>query len=270
MLFEVLIVAAVGVLSAAMRTYRSALLFRIGTLGFVFTSFLAGWLIGGNFWTGVVFASSWFLLPWLEILTRVRRMRLPLERELRACPPPTREAFPAFGELSEEVEGAGFEYVEDVGWNDAQNRQFYRLFRGGDGRTVGAICLVEQSGFTFYYVAFRSVAEDGRVLVTWNYPFSYGLHQAPGTILNREPGDRSISDLAAAHEIAVGREMGVGAVALAEGEIRGGLQADLRGQVEHNLACGILRREGEGSICYTMRGLFFLWCQFLRDFVRFS
>jgi hypothetical protein len=104
---DFLLVFGVGVLSAALRTVQIPLVFRIGTLGLVFTSFLAGWLLGGSVVLGVVFASTWFLLPWLEILTRVRKLRLPLHRALEKSPPPPSSRFPGFGELSEELEGLG-------------------------------------------------------------------------------------------------------------------------------------------------------------------
>ena len=93
MISQICTVAATGVLSVALRSFESQALFRIGTLGFVATSFLAGWLLGGSLTLGAVFASTWFLLPWLEILTRVRRLRLPLHRALQKCPPPPHNKF---------------------------------------------------------------------------------------------------------------------------------------------------------------------------------
>jgi hypothetical protein len=270
MLSDVLIVVGVGVLSAGLRSFHHPALFRAGTFGFVTTSFLAGWLIGGNVWTGLGFASTWFLLPWLEILTRVRKMRLPLDRRLETCAPPSRATFPAFPELSEEIEAGGFEYVEDVSWVHRDTRQFYRLFESGDRMTGGAICLVEQSEFSFYFIALRSRTSDGRVLVTWNYPFSYGLHPAPGTTVNRAGGETSIAEMIRLHGVFLERESGEGLCRLEGSSLRSDIQNDLRGQLDHNLACGILKNTGDSTIGYTVRGMFFLWFQFLRDFVRFS
>ena len=267
---EVLLVLGVGVLAAALRSFRHPVLFRVGTLGFVLTSFLAGWLIGGNVWTGAGFASTWFLLPWLEILTRVRKLRLPLDRRLESCAPPPRAAFPAFSELSEEMEAGGFEHVEDAGWSHEDTRQFYRLFQSGDRTTAGTICLVEQAEFGFYYVALRSRAVDGRLLITWNYPFSYGLHQVPNTVLNRATGEKSILEMIRLHQGFLGREAGAGLCPMEDSSLRAAIQDDLRGQLDHNLACGILKKSDGATICYTVRGMFFLWFQFLRDFVRFS
>jgi len=47
------------------------------------------------------------------------------------------------------------------------------------------------------------------------------------------------------------------------------IEEEMREQLEHNLASGLLKRDGE-LIRYSVRGMFFLWFQFLRDFVRMS
>jgi hypothetical protein len=48
------------------------------------------------------------------------------------------------------------------------------------------------------------------------------------------------------------------------------IQRDLRAQVTHNLAKGVLEETREGQIRYSWRGLLFIWFQFLRDLVRLS
>lgn len=270
MLFEILIVAGVGTLAFALRSFNQPVLFRAGTLGLVGTSFLAGWLIGGSLVAGILFASTWFLLPWMEILTRVRRMRMPVERILESRPPPPRSVFPALEELSSEMESCGFAYVEDIGWTHDDTRHFSRHFLNPDRTTISAVCLIEQGEFAFYYVFFRSKASDGRLAITWNYPFSYGLHQYPGTLLNRVAGEQSIEDLSRSHARFLPESLGSNPRTVDPDAIQNELQEDFRGQLDHNLACGILRREGVLTIRYTVRGMFFLWFQFLRDFVRFS
>lgn len=270
MLFEILIVAGAGTLAFALRSFKNPVLFRTGTLGLVGTSFLAGWLIGGSLSVGILFASTWFLLPWMEILTRVRRMRLPLERNLASCTPPPRATFPALEELSSEMESCGFAYVEDIGWTHGDTRHFYRHFLNPDRTTISALCLIERGEFAFYYVFFRSKSSDGRLAITWNYPFSHGLHQYPGTFLNRVSGGPSIEDLSRSHARFLPESLGGKACIVDPDAIQSELQEDFRGQLDHNLACGILRREGDSTIRYTVRGMFFLWFQFLRDFVRFS
>lgn len=272
MISSILLVLGCGVLAAALRSFRQPVLFTLGTLGMVATSFLAGWILGGSLVLGTVFALSWFLLPWVEILTRVRKLRLPIDRQLEACTPPARSEFPDFSELSEEIESAGFEYCEDVRWQHEGIRQFYRFYYRAESRTAGTICLIEQGPIAFYYVAMSSRTADGQVFLTWNYPFSYGLHLPPKFSVNRASGDLSVSGLAAAHsafleKAAVGVE---GLLPRTAENIRMDVQSELREQLDHNLNCGLLKRDGGEMIRYSARGMFFLWLEFLRDFVRIS
>lgn len=267
-----MLVLAAGVFSAALRSFRHPVMFRAGTFGVVATSFLAGWLLGGSVVLGLVFASTWFFLPWIEILTRVRRMRLPLDRQLESCAPPARSTFPHFGELSDEMESAHFEHVEDVSWNHDDMRQFYRLFYCEQTRTLGSICLIEQNEFAFYYVTLTSRTVNGSVFMTWNYPFAYGLHLMPKVVLNRVSGEKSVAELIAIHAVFLNRNKVLpGDLSPGGGKnLRGEIQSELREQLDHNLACGLLKRDGSEMIRYSVRGMFFLWFQFLRDFVRFT
>lgn len=272
MMFEILLVLGVGVLATALRTVQIPFVFRIGTLGLVLTSFLAGWLLGGSLLLGVVFASTWFLLPWLEILTRVRKLRLPLHRALEKSPPPPSSRFPSFGELTEELEEVGFEHADDVDWRHDDLRQFYRLFYNSEQRTAAAICLVEQGPLSFFYVSFTTRAADGRSFMTWNYPFSYGMHMLPDMVANRVDEDLGVEALAANHRDFLEKSGAVaeGLAARDPGELRSDFERELRRQLEHNIARGILARDGEELIRYSVRGWFFLWGQFLREFVKFG
>lgn len=272
MISDILLVLGAGVLATALRTVQIPAVFRIGTFGLVFTSFLAGWLLGGSLALGIVFASTWFLLPWLEILTRVRKLRLPLHRALEKSPPPPASRFPAFGDLTEELESLGFEHADDVDWSHDDLRQFYRFFYNAPQRTAAAICLVEQGPLSFFYMTFTSRDAEGRTLMTWNYPFSYGMHLSPETLANRVDEDLGIEGLAAAHAEFL-EKSNAPFESLAERlpeDLRPDFEKDLRLQLEHNIVRGILARDGEQFIRYSVRGWFFLWGQFLREFVKFT
>ena len=269
---HLLLVLAVLCFSIGLRTFQNRFLHRLGSLGIVVTSFLAGWLLGGSPVVGAVFALSWFFLPWLEILTRVRRMRLPVERTLRHRTPPNRQTFPMFDELSDAVESSGFEYGADTGWDWAEYRQFYRVYVDGTRRAQASICLVEQSDLAFYYVSISSRDRKGNVFVTWNYPFSYGLKIAPRLHLCRADGELDCAVLVERHEAFL-LSCGVKVDDLAEPSaetIETEIQGDIRLQIVHNLDCGLLKRDGTEMIRYSVRGMFFLWFQFLRDMVRLS
>src|SRR5690242_6412297 len=128
MLSNLLLILGVAVLSYALRNFYHPALRKLGAFGVLVTSFLAGWKLTGYWPIGAFCAASWLLLPWLEILTRVRRLTLPLEKNLRQKAPPNSEVFPALGEITEEIEGEKFEHISDAGWDWEDYAQFFRLF----------------------------------------------------------------------------------------------------------------------------------------------
>ena len=101
MLSHLFLIAAVATLSAACRTFAHPALQKLGAIGILVTSYLIGWFATGSPAVGAVCAGSWLMLPWLEILTRIRKLRLPLEKNLRHRSPPSRESFPALQDLTD-------------------------------------------------------------------------------------------------------------------------------------------------------------------------
>ena len=272
MFSHLLLILGVAVLSLALRSFHSVWTQKLGALGILCTSFLIGWLLSGYIAVGIFCASSWLLLPWLEILTRVRRLTLPLEKNLRHKTPPNAEAFPALTEITEEVEGEKFEHVDDVGWDWEDYAQFFRLSYKPAERMQSAICLIDQHSVAFYYLSLSSRAKNGTTWTTWNYPFSYSLKLAPEWRVNRLRGDLSFLEMYESHRDFL-RLNGVIVEDLEELDperIQDEIQRDLRAQITHNIAAGVLKQSASGEIRYSWRGLFFIWLQFLRDLVRLS
>lgn len=267
-----LLVLGVAVLSVALRSFNHPWLRKIGAVGVLATSFLAGWLLTGALWMGVLLAASWFLLPWLEILTRVRRLRLPADKSLRPRTPPSRDTFPALEDLTNEAEEDGFEHVEDAGWDWDEYEQFFRLFYKADERCQAALCMIQQNDMAFFYISVSSRAADGRVWTTWNYPFSYSLKFVPQIRINRAGGEASFHEVYLSHRDFLQRHA-VSTDSLLELEpdqIQQEIRKDLQAQIAHNITAGVLRETKEGQVRYSWRGLFFIWCQFVRDLVRLS
>jgi hypothetical protein len=272
MISDLLLVFGVAVLSAGLRSYSHPVLFRLGTFGVVATSFLAGWLLGQSILLGCILAVTWFFLPWLEILTRVRRMRLPAERVLAPTTPPSRGTFPNFAAVTDEIEAEGFEYLQDVGWEHDGHRHFYRVFHDPARSLQACISLSEQDDMAFFYLSVTSRTQDGHVYTTWNYPFSYGLKLQPRLTIQRFASPGPFTQLLAAHTALLKRKK-VDPAQLVNQEpetLMASMERDMRAQITHNLAIGLLRRDGKDLIRYNVRGMFYLWFQFLRDFVRLS
>lgn len=270
---ELLLVAAAMVISLALRSYRHPLLHRLGTFGLLFgVSFLVGWLLLDSIWMGVFLAGTWLLLPWIEILTRARRLRLPSDCSLHHRSAPDGETFPSLRELTRDIESADFEQVDDLGWDHDDQRQFFRIFYQSQSGTEAVICLVEQGGIAFFYLGITSRAKDGSTYLTWNYPFSYGLRLQPALHLNRASGETDFQRMLADHRLFLDRQcVGVDAILPQTPESLGTrMEADMRMQIDHNVRCGVLKRDRANTLRYSARGLLFLWFQFLRDLVRFS
>jgi hypothetical protein len=51
-------------------------------------------------------------------------------------------------------------------------------------------------------------------------------------------------------------------------EIEASIEREIRKQIDHNLAIGIIRLTGNTHFRYSKRGLFFLWGQYIKDMVR--
>jgi hypothetical protein len=142
---ETLTVVGLVVLAIALRSARLTLSRKLGALLILGASFCFFYFISGSLWGGSVGIVLWFFLPWIELLTRIRRMRLPLENRLRHRKIPNASFFPNAIEAAAAMEEAGFEHVSDCGWEWAGMLQFFRLFWHPEERAVAAVCLCEQS-----------------------------------------------------------------------------------------------------------------------------
>src|SRR5499425_540414 len=213
MLFGLLLTLGVAVLSFGLRTFHNSYAQKAGALGILAATFLGFYFATNNWMWGLVAAVAWLFLPWLEILTRIRALRLPKEKQLRPKSPPSTDTFPALSEITREIEDEGFVYVSDAGWDWEDYRQFFRLFYKDEDRSQASICLNEQHDLSFYYLRISSRAKNGEVWTTWNYPLSYGLKLTPHFRINRQRPDQSFWQLYQSHREFL-RRNGVGATAI--------------------------------------------------------
>jgi len=270
MLFGILLTLGVAVLSVGLRAFQNSYAQKAGALGFLAATFLVVYFITGNWVWGLAGASGLLFLPWLEILTRIRALRLPKEKQLRPKSPPSVDTFPALSEITREIEDEVFVHVVDAGWDWEDFRQFFRLFYREEDRAQAAICLNEQRDFSFYYLRISSRAKNGTVWTTWNYPLSYGLKLTPLFRINRQRPDRSFWQLYQSHrEFLIRNGVDLAEIdALDEDQIQAEMEKDLRDQIEHNIHKGVLKQTSTGDVKYSWRGMIYLWCQFLVDLVR--
>src|SRR5947208_15159854 len=94
MLFKLFILLGVGVLAVALRSFQSSFSQKAGAIAILIVSYLLVYFVTDSHVLGAVAAAAWFFLPWVEILTRIRALRLPKEKRLRPKPPPSSDTFP--------------------------------------------------------------------------------------------------------------------------------------------------------------------------------
>jgi hypothetical protein len=270
MLFAVCLTLGVAVLSVALRSFQSSFSQKAGALGILVASFLLVYFLTGNWIFGLIGALSWLFLPWLEILTRIRALRLPKEKRLRPKTAPSPDVFPTLNDITREIENAGFVHLNDAGWDWEDYRQFFRLFYREEDRSQATICLNEQHDLSFYYLRISSRAKNGMIWTTWNYPLSYGLKLTPQYRINRERPDQSFWQLYQSHRGFLKiNDVDPSAIdPMDEDRIQAEIENDLRDQIEHNVRAGVLKPTAEGDVKYSWRGMVYLWCQFLLDLVR--
>src|SRR5215471_15423766 len=235
MLFGLLLTLGVAVLSVGLRTFHNSYTQKAGALGILIATFLAVYFATDNWLWGLVAALGWLFLPWLEILTRIRALRLPKEKQLRPKSPPSSDTFPALSEITREIEEEGFVHLGDAGWDWQDYRQFFRLFYKEEDRAQATICLNEQHDLSFYYLRISSRAQDGNIWTTWNYPLSYGLKLTPHFRINRQRPDQSFWQLYQSHKMFL-RENAVDPEIidpLDEDRIQEEIENDLREQIAH-------------------------------------
>ena len=172
---------------------------KLGAVALLAASFLAAYFLTESIWWGLLGAAAWFFLPWIEILTRIRHLRLPLEKKLRRKFPPTEEDFPHLRVFTREVEEEDFEQIEDAGWDWEEVNQFMRIFYNEEQRARVAICVNEHRHIVFGYISISSRTRDGKTWMTWNYPFSSTMKTSPDLRINRITGAHSFNELLGHH-----------------------------------------------------------------------
>src|SRR6478735_3491087 len=268
---ETLIVIGLIVLAVALRSARMNCMRKLGALTFIGASFCVLYFVTDSVVGGLVGAAMWFFLPWIELLTRIRLMRLPLNNRLHHREIPNPSFFPNATEAASAMEEAGFEHVSDCGWEWAGMQQFFQLFWHPEERAVAAVCLCEQSNVAFAFISITSHDADGKIWRTTNFPFAPTLRCAPNVRWNHVPCERSCFNYILADHKKYLDRVNIPADRLRmpdPEEIENSIVLEMRRQVDHNLAAGLIKLTGDGHFQYSKRGLVFLWGQFIKDMVR--
>lgn len=270
---EIFIVLGVVVLSFALRSTSIRFVRKLGSLGILAATFLFFYYLTGSVAAGAGGLFLWFLLPWVELLTRTRRLRLPLSKALERQSPPGSLRFPDLTELTDEIEKEGFEYVADTGWNWDGMNQFYRLFYRPESREQASICLNEQEEIAWVYLSLTSRHPGGATYRTSNVPFSSPMKLAPEVYFHQAPYADSFYDLLLEHRHWLGG-FGYKESDMVEEDpetLAGLIEQETGRQILHNIDAGLIEMaESDETVRYSWRGLFYLYFQLVKDMVKMS
>ena len=268
---EIFIVFGLVVLAMALRSARVNCLRKLGAFVLLAASFCLFYFISGYLAVGLIGVVLWFFLPWIELLTRVRGMRLPLNNRLRQRQIPNPSFFPNAAEAIAAMEEANFEHASDCGWEWAGMKQFFRLFWHPEERAIAAVCLCEQSNVAFAFITITSQDTHGNIWRTTNFPFAPTLQEPSNVKWNHVPCERSCFHqiLKDHHRYLAKMKIPLQQLRIPDpDEIENEVESEMRKQVEHNLNARIIELTGDGHFQYSKRGLLFLWGQFIRDMIR--
>lgn len=268
---ETLIVIGLFVLAMAMRSSRNNLARKLGALVFLAATFAFFFFISGNVFAGIAGASLWFFLPWIELLTHVRRLRMPINNRLRHQELPNPSFFPNAIEAATGMEEAGFEHVSDCGWQWSGMHQHFRIFWHPEEKAVASVCLCEQDEVAFAFISITSTDRNGKTWRTTNFPFAPTLRCSPNLKWNHVPCEKScFHQILKDHRefLKKTRTKSEDLLIPDPESLEENIEEEMRRQVDHNLEIGIIRLTDDGHFQYSNLGLFFLWYQFVKDMIR--
>ncbi|GAA5484153.1 hypothetical protein [Haloferula sargassicola] len=269
---ETLVVVGLVVLAIGLRSSRTGVVRKLGALMFLAASYVLVWFITERWWAGVFGVVPWFLLPWIELLTRIRRLRLPAHNQLSHRRHPDPAFFPHAPEAAIDMEEEGFEHVADCSWEWGGMRQYLQLYWHPEERAEATIHLCEQSEVAFSYLSITSRGADGSILRTTNFPFSPTLKTPQGMSWNHVPCERNaFGQILADHRQFLTRlRLDLDTLRVPDpDEMEASIEEEMKGQLNFNVSAGILRPSFDDRYYeYSTRGLFFLWGQFVKDMIR--
>lgn len=251
-------------------SFNNRYIHKLGWLVLLATTYLGGLLFTDSHIGGAFALSLWLLIPFLGIITRVRKLRFPIHHELKHRFPPPRDIFPDLEDITNEVENSGFEKTDDAGWKWDSSDHFLRLFYHAEHKLQANISVSQQEGYVFSYASLTTRTADGISYVTTNYPFSFSMETAPLQQISRCETAETFEDLLQSHNNFL-EDNGVTSEIIKDQDpdlLPNEVSRELSQQIDHNLLKGLIIKIDDGSFRYSWRGCIFLWLQTVKDMIR--
>ncbi len=268
---EFLIIVACVIIAVALRSCRTLFLRKLGALAFLLISFLAFYFIFDCCWTGTFGITIWFLLPWCRLLTKIRKLKFPVKKRLTFKKTPSEHHFPNATQTIKEIEEANFEHITDSGWESHGMQQFFRLYWHAEDKFIASVCLCEHDNIAFAFMTISCRTTCGKAIHTTNFPFAPSLKHHPDSHWDHLPCEKNrFSMIFHDHEKHLARlQLSDDNILIPDpDDVPSDIENEMQAQIEHNVESGLIKLTGDGHFRYSMRGLFFLWKQSVKDMIR--
>ncbi len=268
---KALILVGLGILAAAFRGCGKGYLKKAGALLVLLLSFLLGYFVFKNWMGGLAVASIWIFLPWVELLSRTRKLRFPVNNRLAREKAPNLQFFPDAAAAAHALENHFFEPVNSSGWHWAGMHQHFITYWHPEECATATICLCEQEDVVFSFLSITTETKGGERYRTTNFPFASMLKACDNLVHNHLPCKQKDFEGVLDQHRAFLEDRGVTDKDLLMPDpenIDNLIEAEMQDQLRHNEAAGLIATHADGTFSYTGKGLLFLWRQFLKDMIR--
>lgn len=213
------------------------------------------------------------IIPSVSLLITARKLRIPIEQQIKHRFPPSAAVFPQFNDLCEEIESSGFKQIEDTGWSREKINHFIRIFINENQNLQLQLNVVQQDDVIVSYINITTRTQNDISCSTTNFPFGFMLKAPPEYRIQWCHSVEDISSMLAIHQRFL-QQQGVTAdhiPIIEETSIIARLQSDLNEQIHYNLQTGFIAsiKADSTNFGYTWKGCWFLWCQMLKSFARY-
>lgn len=269
---KALILMGLSIMAIAFRSCRLAALKKLGALTIVVVTFLIGWFFTDTIYCGLSLAGMWLFLPWIELLTRVRKARLPIDNRLQHFKAPTLEFFPHASQSAHDLEEHEFEMIGSSGWDWEDMKQQFITYWHPDECAIATICLCHRADVAFSFLSITSQAQDGRVYRSTNFPLSPTLKAPAHLHYHRVPCSyKRFGEVMAEHrKLLEKNSVTHDCLRMPDpDEFIEQTEKEMQVQLETNRQLGLIRYNSDQTFTYTPKGLLYLWMQFLKDMIRF-
>lgn len=266
-----LITLAILLSGIALRSFSHVASRKLGAVCYLASFGTAVYFVSSSWILGMLASVFWVFLPCIELATRIRALRMPINNKLRFCQVPCLSQFPDSDETISRLEIEGFEHTSDAHWSWGDSTYSYSFFWHPEHKVIASVCFCEQKQVTFSFLTLSSQDANGNIWKSTNYPFSQNLISPSNIHWNTiSCKTKCLASMCHSHSSFI-TKTGTQLSTLSTPDpetIETSLELETKKQIDYNITKGIIRQFPDNTFGYSLKGLFYLWAQALKDMVK--